>query len=159
MFEDDYKYRITEEGIKENKSFRRRVERWLDGSLTGAVNWRRENEVLAVFARYPTVGLTKGELYNKTEFFPGVIKSTVSDLQDRGVIERAYRPSKEPYLPAQGHPETYGDWVDISQEIKSRVPSLAGTVNEYMQDIMEETERADSAKAWLTEKAGELAII
>lgn len=55
-------------------------------------------------------------------------------------------------------PKSYSDWVDLSEDIKSRDPSIAFMVNAALGDIADETKHADEQKRWLIGKAGELGI-
>lgn len=58
-------------------------------------------------------------------------------------------------------PQTYGDWVNLAENIKERYPDdpvMRASVNYQLQHIAEETELAEEAKRWLMQKAGELGI-
>ena len=62
-----------------------------------------------------------------------------------------------------GHqfPQAYGDWVDLAENIKEKSPNdpvMITDVNYYLQHIARGTEKADEAKRWLMQKAGELGI-
>lgn len=60
--------------------------------------------------------------------------------------------------PSRPYPETYGDWVDLAEDIKEKDPNSASRVNGAMYDISEETRLAEEQKRWLVEKARELGI-
>lgn len=53
---------------------------------------------------------------------------------------------------------TYGYWVDLGLDIKSKAPFLAMEVNQGLDKINEGAAGAEEAKRWLTSKAGELGI-
>lgn len=58
-------------------------------------------------------------------------------------------------------PITYGDWVNLAEDIKASRPDdaqLWSTVNDRLNAILYETGNIDTAKRWLVEKAGELGI-
>ena len=63
--------------------------------------------------------------------------------------------SKQPTRP---FPETYGDWVNLSEDIKKADPESIHTVNEKMTTILHNIGDVDGAKRWLAEKAGELDV-
>ncbi len=57
-------------------------------------------------------------------------------------------------------PETYGDWVNLAEDIKAKLPDDPATracVNFQLQHIAER-EDEDEAKRWLVNKAGKLGI-
>lgn len=66
------------------------------------------------------------------------------------------------YPPAIGRPfpKTYGDWVNLAENIKTATPDLDTqyTANLHLQEIATEGPNQDAAKRWLVEKAGELRI-
>lgn len=57
-------------------------------------------------------------------------------------------------------PQTYGDWVNLAESIKTATPDLDTqyTTNLHLQEIAIEGPNQDAAKRWLVEKAGELGI-
>jgi len=55
-------------------------------------------------------------------------------------------------------PQTYGDWVDLAEDIKEKDPGAAVKASNALYDIGEENEHADRQKQWLLRKAGELGI-
>lgn len=79
-----------------------------------------------------------------------------------------------PYGPPEERPfpKTYGDWVSLAEDIKTKYPDdpvMRASVNHQLHQIMRETEEvpgegeervraAQEARRWMTEKAGELGI-
>lgn len=55
-------------------------------------------------------------------------------------------------------PQTYGDWVDLAEDIKAKDPDSAPIVNDRLNVVCFESGDIDSAKRWLVQKAGELGI-
>ena len=57
-------------------------------------------------------------------------------------------------------PETYGDWVDIAEKIKERMPEegVKTIVNSLLQEISEGGPVGEEAKRWLLKKADDLEI-
>lgn len=78
----------------------------------------------------------------------------------------------EAAFPARPFPKTYGDWVNLAEDIKAKYPDdpvMRASVNFQLLQISHETEEipeereerfraAQEAKRWMTEQAGELGI-
>lgn len=63
------------------------------------------------------------------------------------------KPTERPF------PQTYGDWVNVAEDVKSKMPRDAWhIVNELLQAISEGGPVAEEAKRWLMQKAGELGV-
>lgn len=61
---------------------------------------------------------------------------------------------------ARPSPQTYGDWVNLAEDIKSATPDpdTQFTTNLHLQEIAIEGPNQDAAKRWLAGKAIELGI-
>lgn len=55
-------------------------------------------------------------------------------------------------------PKTYGDWVNLAEDIKEVEPNISWEVNTRLGHIASESEEAEGSKRWLVQKAGELGI-
>ncbi len=55
-------------------------------------------------------------------------------------------------------PQTYGDWVNLAENIKQADPSDVFRVNTALESISHDDPTADEDKRWLVKKAGELGI-
>lgn len=69
------------------------------------------------------------------------------------------KPLPEALRPSRPFPETFGDWVDLAEDIKEKRPDLAPDVNENLGYIFtEDPAQSENAKHWLWVKAGEIGI-
>lgn len=83
-------------------------------------------------------------------------------------IDKAYEHAKRtgevtvsPFSEQRPFPQTYGDWVDLAEDIKAKCPNdpvMRADVNYQLQHISENTDSSDEAKRWLTTEAGKLGI-
>lgn len=84
------------------------------------------------------------------------------ELRGRQARERAEefleRVSQPLTLEHRPYPQTYGDWVNLAEDIKIRDPDSAPTVNDRLNVICFEEGDVDAAKHWLVDKAHELGI-
>lgn len=55
-------------------------------------------------------------------------------------------------------PETYGDWVNLAEDIKAADPGVVFKVNYNLHLVSQDLPGAEEAKRWLMRKAGELGI-
>lgn len=87
-----------------------------------------------------------------TEIAPRLIKVTSAE---------AAVPTEEV---AQLVPKTYGDWVDLAEDIKAKYPDdpvMRANVNYFLQQIAQEAEdsrKAEESRRWFIKIAGELGI-
>jgi len=75
------------------------------------------------------------------------------------VLERVSQPLDIEQL--RPFPKTYGDWVDLAENIKERIPddpATIATVNYQLNTIAVGESGVEEAKRWLLNKAGELGI-
>jgi len=84
-------------------------------------------------------------------------------------ITKFYPPEEQQERPSRPSPKTYGDWVDLAENIKERYPGdpvMRASVSyqlgiiaraEAVEPVVEEAE-IEEAKRWLARKAGELDI-
>lgn len=64
-------------------------------------------------------------------------------------------------VPSRPFPQTYGDWVDLAEDVKEKVPDdliMRSWVNRALQHISDDDELADEAKRYLMGKAHEIGI-
>lgn len=101
-------------------------------------------------------------------------QKTLVEAEGKGVkIETEEFPLMGEERPAlRPFPETYGDWVNLAEDLKSKYPDdpvMRASINYQLQHVMyEEEERpedreerqraAQEAKRWLTERTGEHGI-
>jgi len=98
-------------------------------------------------------------MYYKPEFGPVREKILTEEIEE--AYERAKKTGEvtvSAFRIGRPFPETYGDWVNLAEDIKTKDPGSVFMVNAALQDIASETEYADEQKRWLVNKGGELGI-
>ena len=97
------------------------------------------------------------------------------DMLQMNSVERKAHEEQMEYLLGHRHPsqvgltltnrpfpQTYGDWVDLAESMKSAAPNdlqLAVRVNENLEFIAtDDPVHSEASKRWLMQKAGELGI-
>ncbi len=90
----------------------------------------------------------------KRTFPEGVEETTEARGRAEEVLERISQPLDRP------SPQTYGDWVNLAENIKSADPAswTAAWVNSALQHISEEDPAAEASKRKLMQRASELGI-
>lgn len=121
-------------------------------------HWKNNHVVIKVFTQSPgeRYGLTYEPVHTESfwvsEYRPSEFIGGVGYVGQRVRYGMYETPSSRPF------PQTYGDWVNLAEDIKAKDPSVAFMVNAALEDISNETEYADPQKRWLVNKAGELGI-
>lgn len=157
------RFKITEKGIADNKSFRRKLNRWLDGTVA-RFPWDPEhNATLGAFARRQGESLTVYEVMNEAEVLEINVVESMSKFLKEGLIEEVSpRSESEPGLSSsRSFPKTYGDWVNLAEDIKKADPDnvwLHSVINVDLQHISDGDEKAEASKRALGDLADKYRI-
>ncbi len=146
---------VTGEVLQDGVPYRTISEASLDAKRTmnALYSYFEDNHlVIKIFDKSPDerVGLTFEPEYTESYWREGPAR------QAQEVLGRVSQPLTLDRL----LPQTYGDWVNLAEDIKSADPEAwtAGWVNTALQHISEEDEAAEGSKRKLTQRAGELGI-